>query len=514
VRRAYVVQLADGAAGSPDFPAAESGQAGDWVQLDKHEGRGAHGVLIRYLDQEDSPVVGPVPVLQWLAAPAPPEDGPFSQALRRARKAMADKAAEAHGTLAGAKGKAGPAGGLVDKADQAVSAVAAKADQLAGGLTGAAASADKVVSKLIPDFLKPTRRPWGTRFVPRVGSEVLVAHYLGRPDLPVIVGSLFTADIPRRFAPNDETVSIVADDERPLQVPDDSGNAIPRAVTARGRDLSYLDTSIVRAESERTLMRNMMLFDDGDPPDDGSEPADGTADDAATADDTAAEDEGPPPDNPGLMVHAEGDMVIDVRGWLDVDFSHPGYRFGSLYHSVGGTYRNVVKDMTCTTVLMDVEAHTQGDSSLEVTGLDFTLALNSLSSVAYDTYSSVEWSLAFRYVKPTYTDCTVGTFKGLSIIELVKPKKTLDMDHQGDHTVIKVLDWKKTSDKKTESVKTALELAVIDKLKTPKGSQTSNVEVKLALTRTLTQETHERNCKVEVKIAQTCKEQVGSKLEV
>lgn len=484
LRRAYVVHIADGADGSPAYPGADSGKTADYLDLRKHDGRGAHGIYLRYLDQEGSPVVGPVPVMQWLSA-VPAQSHPFRKAAAKLRAQLAAKSQDVQDKVSAS-----------GKAQSAVASVQKKADSV---IAKAADTADQLIEKLVPNFLKPTSRPWGSRYIPRVGTEVLVAHYLGRPDLPVIIGSVFTADIPRRFAPTSDVTAIVPADDKPLQQPD-GGKAVDRAISAKGEDLSYIDSSICRGSGERSWSRNLLLFDDG-------------------------ETEGG--DSPSLVLHAEGDLVVDVRGYLDLDpekmiasarkktktIEDLPYKFGKYFHTVGGTYRNVVKDWSCTTILRHAELRTEGDASFEYKDLDFTLAVNSLSSVAWAAYKSVEWSLSARFVMPTLTDCTVGAIKGLALLHLVKPTKTLDHDHQGTHMVLKVLDYKQT-EKKTETVKNSLELTVKDSVTCPTATLTRDVELRLALKRTITDETHERKGLVEIKIAQTCKEQVGYKLEV
>lgn len=438
LRRAYVVHIADGAEGAHVYPQGDSGKIGDYLDLRKHEGRGAHGIYVRYLDQEDgSPVVGPVPVLQWLAAPPPPEPTP----LTNAAPAM---------------------------------------------LSGMAAMADAAVNAVTPSFLKPTTRAWGARWIPRVGTEVLVAHYGGGTELPVIVGSLFTADIPRRFPPTADVTSIVPADDPKLEIPNE-GAAEPRDVTAKGQDLSYLDASIRRPTAKRNWPRNMILFDDADE-------ADGS-------------------DSPTMVFHTEGDMWLDVRGFLKYDLKDGGYKTGNYYHHVGGTFRNVVHDITCATVIRDVEARTQGDAYYELTGLEFILALQSLSSVSYAFYKSVEWSLSVRFVMPTYTECTVGKQQSLSILHIIKPTNTYDVDHQGDHMVLKLLDYKEMGEK-TDVVKTNLGLELISKITSAAATRTKDMELKLSLKRELEMGTQERKGLMELKIAQTCEESVGYKLEV
>lgn len=520
IRRAYVVQIVDGADGSPAYPAADGGKTGDYTDMRKHDGRGAHGIYIRYLDQENSPVVGPVPVMQWQTA-VPAQSHPFRKAAAKLRAQLAAKAnaaqdkigagtANATGKLDQVSAKAGGYDqGMAGKASGTVGSVGSKAQSVIGGaqkkadsvIKKSADTADKLFEKLVPKFLKPTSRPWGSRFIPRVGSEVLVAHYLGRPDLPVIVGSLFTADIARRFPPTAKAAAIVPGGDRPLQQPD-GGKAVDRAISAKGEDLSYIDTSLRRGGGERNWSRNLILFDDG-----GGDGEEG--------------------DNPSLVLHAEGDLVVDVRGFLDLDpekmiasarkkkktIADLPYKFGKYFHTVGGTYRNVVKDWTCTTILRHAELRTEGDASFENKGLDFTLAINSLSTIAWAEYKSVEWSLSARFVMPTLTDCTVGAIKGLHLIHLVKPKTTLDHDHKGLHLVLKVLDYKQT-EKKTETVGNALELTVKDTITCPKATLKRTVELRLAKKRTITDESHERKGLVEIKIARTCTEQVGFKLEV
>lgn len=499
LRRAYVVHIKDGAEGSPGYPAADGGKTADDVDLRKSDTRGIYGVYLRYLDQEDSPVVGPVPVMQWVTA-VPAQSHPFRKAAAKLRATLAAKATEVEDTI-GAGGALAPGilGGAAATAQGVVADAQAAADTI---IAKAADIADQLIDKLVPSFLKPTSRPWGSRFIPRVGSEVLVAHYLGRADLPVIIGSLFTADIPRRFAPTPDVTDVVPTDDRPLQQPD-NGTAVDRAITPKGEDLSYLDCSIRRGTDERSWSRNLILFDDGQ----------------------SEEEEGG--DSPALVWHAEGDLVFDIRGALDLDpekmlasaqkktltLEDLPYKFGKYFHTVGATYRNVVKDMSCTTILRHAELRTEGDASYEYKDLDFILALNSLSTVAWSAYQSVEWSLSARFVKPTLTDSTVGAIKGLALLHLVKPKLTLDHDHQGTHMVLKVMDYKET-EKKTETVKNELELTVKDTTTCPKATQTRDVELRLALKRTITDETHERKGLVEIKIAQTCKEPVDFKLEV
>jgi len=504
IRRAVVV-AADGA--------VQRGAA-DEVDLRLSPERGATGVYLRYLDQEVDTVIGPVPVMQWLTAvPAPWH--PFRKVATRARSAVKNAADKAHlglGVVAiaagsaeeGGSGKvASIAGSVRSKAESLDEKVTKVQDKIDSSIQKAAAKGDKVTNKLTPKFLKPSIRAWGTRFIPRLGSEVLVAHYLGRPDLPVIIGALFTTDLARRFPPDDSETGIVPADDRPLQQPDD-GKAVARAVSAKGRNLSYLDSSLARGDGERPWARNMILFDD-------------------------REDEDGDGDGPAMVLHAEGDLVIDVRGYLDVDPDRMKagydkrkkgglrdmlpYRFGKYFHTVGGTYRNVVKDWTCTTVLGHAELRTQGDALFQYKDLDFTLALNSLSSVAWAAYGSVEWGLSARFTMPTLTDCTVGAIKGLHILEILKPKATLDHDHQGTHMVLKVLDHKQT-ESKTETVKNALELAVKDTTKSPAASLTGDVELRLALKRKITDGTHTRDSLIDLKIAKTCTEQASTILEI
>ncbi len=434
LRRAFVVHIADSAEGSHGYPEADSGKTGDYVDMRKHDGRGAHGIYIRYLDQEDSPVVGPVPVLQWLAAPPPPEPTPLTNAAP-------------------------------------------------GILKGLAAQADQAVAKVTPSFLKPTTRAWGTRWIPRVGTEVLVAHYAGGGEMPVIMGSVFTVDIPRRYPPTAEAMLLAPTDDPPLEIPQDN-TPLTRTVTGKGQDLSYLDSSIRRATDKRNWPRNMILFDDGE--------------------------EG---DSPAMVFHTEGDMWLDVRGYLKYDLKDPGYKLGNYYHHVGGTFRNVVHDDTCRTVIRDVEARTQGDAYFEYKGLELTIALQSLSSVSYAFYKSVEWSLAVRFVMPTYTECTVGKQQSLSILHIIKPTNTYDVDHQGTHMVLKILDYKESSSK-SETVKTNMALELSSKIESPAATRTKDLELKIGLKRELELDGHERKGLLELKIAQTCDEQVGSKLEV
>ncbi len=436
--RGYVVQVLDGTGGSPQFPTeGNGGKIGDYVDTAWSDDRGAYGVYVMLYGQEDGPggnlPIGPVPVLSWLRSPpeAPPD-------------------------LFG---------------------------NVPSVLSGLASKASAMIQSLIPGFLKPTQRVWGSRFQPRVGSEVLVAHVDGDPRRPVVIAGLYTPDVSVRFPPDATQQAIVPGDDKPL-METAGGTPAAKSLTATGRAISFLDTSLRRNDGDRSWSRNLILFDD--------------------------ETTG---DGPAQVFSTEGTFVVDIRGYLDLE--KQTYVRSDLHMTVGATEEDVTQGSRCTTVIGDSSSHSLGTWDLTVTGIDTLFHLEGDSEVYLSTRKSTEWALAARFVKPTDVDCVVGKITAMWLLSIQKPTKTQDHDHSGG-TFMKLLlmDYKQLTDSKTDEGDTVLGLEATAKTTSPKGTMEKTTEIVLAMKRTLKQDSTTRKGAVEVIIADTITEKTSSKIEL